>query len=1105
MSNNVISGIALFMAFVLLSGCEANAAARRVKFADNLLILGSRNKPAAPTKVWIEKSAKALKVFVRAEEPATGKMVAKATKKDQRVWRDDSVTVFLDLARNMERIHFISVNSKGVVGDGWLDASVYGDLAFDSRAKVTVKKGRDYWSAEFSIPYKNLGAVPAAGDMIGLDVMRRRTGPAKEEAAVCASKLGSKMLKSNYPEPAGYKSFYVGNPSAEPVILSSSRGALDPDRPNANWFRAVANNRGNKPLNIVVNITTRRGKKLAQRRFIAPPKTKTPLNTFYGADFKVSDEIIFKVAVDGAGKHVYYSRYAVAKPIGRRVYEKTSSFDKNLLVQGRKIPESFAAMTWPQGAGVWRMHAFASRHGFEWSQDAFWKELAGEVTLPIQTTPRPHVGGQYSDISKNASYLRKHKLKVMLIPSPWEADGGRKYWQGLGCYGGFKADPGLREKYLMLLRSALKDYGDIVYGICVNDELHYSIIKNGVKLFEKKQKKYPHILKINEDVKKRFGFGKYGIPHSLEDKNRWRWIAWKRWVVDYVDKFDREVSALARKLKPGIIIVSVDPQGEVQPFDITRWRDGRYDIVTWQTGASPYPRQTRPSLIPKFVSDLARPGELWPCIHAESLFCSYTPNELRTMLSHALVGGATGLHFFPLEQRGDLGNLERYGSPARWAYWVKAAKYFSEGWRVKKPEGRPDAALFFSNDSHMALPAAWCWSGLVSPAYAYMALELKSSFEFIDEGGIERGYFNPGKYKLIIVPYADVVRGGIAERFIEAVRSGTTLVITDPKAFRFDLDGSESEAARKLLLGGIRIEKTTEHRKRARAEQVAFLAKSKIDFDVIQPGLWELLGSTYFVMPGKGDTVLIRYGNGKPAAVMRKMGKGRVIWIGFNIYRSNFDKPPMLKEFSISSKDFFRALFKDCGVRMNLPHYDANLPPADPYVVRLPGVCITNNSVTWLRNRPLAIANADVGVRYTYDVFPDGVGEKIKTGWIPVGKGCLTDRGRIWREKKRSAGYIAKWRTTKSFGVTFDLSASRELAEANIFVTGQVGSVSLFAGDSQKTLAPAGEVKVGGKIVGVKKITYKLAGRKARYVKFVVGKRPEGTDVTLVEVDIWQK
>jgi len=1096
---------ALCLAIVCAFAAVAQAAQRELITEKLKRLAGKGIKPA--TKVWLSRSRNGFELFVRAEEPAMNEVVAKTTRHDGRVWLDDSVTVFIDAARNRERVYFVSVNVAGVTADGWLDASEYVDLGWESKAKVTVKKGKDYWSASFRLSYPALGAVPAPGDRIGFDVMRRRLAGAAGAAAISPRELRSGKFKSVLPEPAGFASFSVGAPKGKLAILSASRGALDPTRPNAGWFRAVAVNREKTPVKLVVEVRTLAGKKLAQNRFTALAGATTPLNTFYGGDFSAGDKLVFTVKREGASVPIYRSRWSAAEPLGRRVYEKEGTFDESLLVKGRTIPDRYAAMTWPQGAGIIRMTSFGLRNGVEWSCDAYWKALSGEYTVPIQSNDRPTAGGQYGDIVQNAALLRANNLKVLFIPNGWEIDGRRDYWMKLGVYGGYKADPDYVKKYFESLRKILTEYKDLVWGVFINDEMHYTIIKNSVKLYEAKRNEYPYILKVDADVRKRFGYGKYGIPHSLNDKTKWRWVALKRWTVDFVDKFERKVAAEARKLKRDIVIVSVDPQGEVQPFDVTRWRDGRCDVVSWQSGAAPYPRQTRPSLIPKFVHDLARPKELWPCIHAEHAAASYTPAELRAILSHALASGATGLHFFPLDGRGkgNLGNLERYGAPARWAYWVKAAKFFSAGWRVRLPEGTPGAALFFSNDSHMALPAAWSWTGLVSPPYAYLALKLKSDFEFIDEGGIERGFFKPEDYKLIVVPYADVVRPAVVARFVQAVKAGATMLITDPKAFRFDLDGTETLKWRKELLGSIRLEKTPNRRRHARTEPVAFLSKAKLDFDVIEPTFWELVGTTYIVHPGKGDTVLIRYRDGAPAAVIHPLGKGRVIWVGFNIYQSNFDKPPDRKTFSVSAEDFMRALLADCGVKMNLRHYDAMLPPPDPFKVELPGVCLTDNSVVWLRSRPLALADAEVGARYTYDRFPDKAKEKVASGWIPVGKGTLTDRGRLWSEKKATKDCSVAWATPEAVSLTFDLAATRELAEANVYVSGAAGTVTLSAGDSLKRLKQVGEEKIDREIIGIEKVSFRFENTKARYVRFTFGPRPQGAELRLAEADVWGK
>jgi len=896
--------------------------------AENLVTFTGRKTLAARTEVRLSKDAESFTVHVRAEEPAMAKAVAKATAHDQPVWLDDAVTVFIDPARNTERVYFVCVNLEGAVADGWLDAADYLDLAWESNSNVRVTKGKDHWTVTVRVPYSAFGATPAPGDAIGYSVTRRRVGDKAELGVIRGTYLSSRACRIPFPEPAGFLSFSVGRSTGEVTVMSASRGGLDPARPNANWFRAVADNKGTVAIPVVVDIRTERGKTLGGKRFVVLPKARTPLNTGYGGDFATDDRIVFSVRREGAKSAIYRSAWRVAAPIGKRVYERKGPCDTSLLTKKRLLPGPYAAMTWPQGAGVPRMTSFALRNGHPWSRGGFWKALAGEVTVPIQTNDRPTPGGQYSDMRKNADFLRANGLKALFIPNAWEIGGRRDYWSKLGVYGGFKPDPQMREDYFASLRRVLSEHGDLVWGIFISDEMHYSTIKNGVKLYASKRNEYPFILEIDADVKKRFGYGKYGIPHSLNDKNPWRWVAWKRWVVDFADGFERKALAQARKLKPDIVAASIDPQGEVQPYDITRWRDGRYDLVLWQTCASTNPVGTRGALVPKFVTDLVRPKEFWPCVHAESLFASFTPVELRQILSGALVNGATGLHFFPLEQRGrgNLGNLERYGAPERWAYWVKAAKFFAQGWRARMPEGQPGAALFFSNDAHMAIPAPWCWSGLVGPPFAYLSCELRSDFEFIDEGGIERGYFKPDRYKVIIVPYAKVERPSIVSKLAEAAMRGATLVVTDMEAFRFDRDGSERPASRRELLGDIKLVKTPSQRKRALSQSAAFLAGRRLEFDVVEPTFWELVGCTYTVEPGGGDTVLMRYADGSPAAVVHPVGKGRVIWIGFNVYGSNYDKPPALKEYPAAAREFFRALLANCEVKMDLEHYSAMLP-----------------------------------------------------------------------------------------------------------------------------------------------------------------------------------
>jgi len=129
----------------------------------------------------------------------------------------------------------------------------------------------------------------------------------------------------------------------------------------------------------------------------------------------------------------------------------------------------------------------------------------------------------------------------------------------------------------------------------------------------------------------------------------------------------------------------------------------------------------------------------------------------------------------------------------------------------------------------------------------------------------------------------------------------------------------------------------------------------------------------------------------------------------------------------------------------------------------------------------------------------------VRCGWIPVGRGALTDRRRLWGEKKRTNQCYAWWKTAEPVELTFDLAASRELAEANVFVSGAVGVVGLSLGGSARDLKPAGVVQVNRVVEGVEKVSFRPAGRRARFVRFAFGPRPAGGELVLAEAEVWQK
>ena len=105
-----------------------------------------------------------------------GALVARETTPDGPVWADDSFEVFLDPDRDRATYFQLATNPLGTPfslrGSREKDGRVTLDTTWDPHWQVAVGRGEQGWSAEFAIPFADLGAQP--GGAWGLQIGRHR-------------------------------------------------------------------------------------------------------------------------------------------------------------------------------------------------------------------------------------------------------------------------------------------------------------------------------------------------------------------------------------------------------------------------------------------------------------------------------------------------------------------------------------------------------------------------------------------------------------------------------------------------------------------------------------------------------------------------------------------------------------------------------------------------------------------------------------------------------------------------------------------------------------------------------------------------------------------
>jgi predicted phosphodiesterase len=118
-------------------------------------------------------------VGVHCEEPNPENLVALATGSIPFTWGDDDVEVFLDVNHDKETYARAFVNCAGTTFSS-LPGKGLCDAFFDKAVHI----GKDYWAAEFRIPFKNLGVedTPSSATIWGFNVRRHRQKPERVQS-----------------------------------------------------------------------------------------------------------------------------------------------------------------------------------------------------------------------------------------------------------------------------------------------------------------------------------------------------------------------------------------------------------------------------------------------------------------------------------------------------------------------------------------------------------------------------------------------------------------------------------------------------------------------------------------------------------------------------------------------------------------------------------------------------------------------------------------------------------------------------------------------------------------------------------------------------------
>ncbi len=137
--------------------------------------------PEAATRFKLRHDNRCLYLGAVLDEPAVGKIQARVTQRDGKVWSDDCVELMIDpTGQRVEHYHF-AVNARGALYDAWVrQGGQVSTSEWNSTAVAAARVGEGSWSVEMAIPLNELGLTKASLGKWAVNVARERQAGTKE-------------------------------------------------------------------------------------------------------------------------------------------------------------------------------------------------------------------------------------------------------------------------------------------------------------------------------------------------------------------------------------------------------------------------------------------------------------------------------------------------------------------------------------------------------------------------------------------------------------------------------------------------------------------------------------------------------------------------------------------------------------------------------------------------------------------------------------------------------------------------------------------------------------------------------------------------------------
>jgi hypothetical protein len=480
-------------------------------------------------------------------------------------------------------------------------------------------------------------------------------------------------------------------------------------------------------------------------------------------------------------------------------------------------------------------------------------------------------------------------------------------------------DPGYRRAALAEIRRLVPRYARLpyVHAYTGSDE-PIVVLPRGRKALAS-----PYVRRVRAAVRARYG---QEVPRADARPTRrpvegLRWLAYTRYVSDRFFAMKEEQARLVRRLDPDAVVVPND-FGFIDgfmPWDYTRL--SRFaDIVeadpyvSYAERVTPGRGRYNPGFGAKLLSDLT--GKPVRIVIQAFPYAQYdpVPADLDAWTAQALRAGATHISFYAL------GN-PRFTNRRLYERMLDIARRL-RGTRLPAPPTDPATLVVYATASEgQAQPdrrgdARYRTSGdAIYTVYSLLGELAGGAFNFDADTRLLAEPARLAAARTIWLPRADTLDRAFAERILAWVQAGGTLVVTDPDAFTRTPNGSSLSSVRDALVGA--------PLGRLREGQMLLVEEgalgTALPADVLAIPVDSAERRAFAAIP-PGAQVIARFVDGAPAAISRRVGRGRVI-----AFASDLMTPPVLdRPFDLVT--FVAAIQRLTGGTLGHPAWGYSIP-----------------------------------------------------------------------------------------------------------------------------------------------------------------------------------